>query len=457
MRPPTVLPTDYKNAFKDADIRGLYPTEVSEELAYLVARAFVDITGAKRVAVGRDMRLSSPQMAEAFCAGVVDAGATALDLGLISTPMLYYVSGKQKVHGVMVTASHNPKNYNGLKLVLPGAVPLTGKTGLNAIQKRVAKQHYLEPKKRGKVVTKAIVEDFYAYIQKKFTPPKQRSVKIVVDAGNGMGALLVPLLETYAQVTPLFTVLDGTFPNRDSNPTLKKSQRAIVAALKTGQYDIGVSFDGDADRVAIFDERGHYINAAHIGALLASQLLATTPQATFVHTVFTSRAYVDTIKEQGGKAVMAKVGHAFIKETMRKHDALFGCEHSAHFYFKDNFYTDSVVMVVLQLLQSVAVGKVLEQPFSKTIAPYTAYFQTEEVLVEVSDRAATLVAVAQWAEKQKATIRLNDGVAISTDGWWAHIKKSVTEDAVKFVVESKNKKMAEAKAREILAVVQTTR
>jgi len=231
----TSLPTDYKKAFKDADIRGLYPVEVSEELAYLVARAFVDSTGAKRVAVGRDMRLSSPGIARAFCAGVVDAGATAIDLGLISTPMLYYISGKQKVHGVMITASHNPKNYNGLKLVLPGAIPLTGKTGLNAILKQITKPHFKEPQKSGKLIQQDILQDFFTYIEKKFPRPKKRTVRMVVDAGNGMGALLIPLLEKYAVVTPLFTKLDGTFPNRDSNPTLKKSQRAIVAALKTGE------------------------------------------------------------------------------------------------------------------------------------------------------------------------------------------------------------------------------
>lgn len=450
------LPESYKKSFKDADIRGLYPTEINEELAYRVARAFVDITGAKKVVVGRDMRLSSPVIADAFCAGVVDAGAIAIDIGLISTPMLYYISGKQKLHGVMITASHNPKDYNGLKLVAPGAIPLTAKTGLNAIEKLVSKNKFTEPKRRGKVLEKSVADDFFAYLIKKNQPPKKRTVRVVVDAGNGMGSLLIPLLQRYAIVKPLFTKLDGTFPNRDSNPTLKKSQSAIVRELKTGKYDLGIAFDGDADRVAIFDEQGQYLNAAHVGSLLTSQLLVEKPGASFVYTVFTSRAYLETIKGLGGKAIRARVGHAFIKETMRRHEALFGCEHSAHFYFKDNYYTDSVIMVVLKLFQSVAVGKVLSQPLSKTIAPYTAFFQTEEVLIRVANRDATIEMLGEWGKKEGAKVKTFDGVALDFGDWWCHIKKSVTEDAVKFVVESKNKSLAERKMKTLRQLIKAS-
>jgi len=453
------LPADYKKAFKDADIRGLFGSEIDEVLAYKVAFTFVKLNKLKKVVVGRDMRVSSPKLAKAFWAGAIDAGADVTDLGLISTPMLYYVSGKEKKAGVMITASHNPKEYNGFKLVHREAVPLTGKTGLNDILRFVTDwdSQAKVAKKRGVVEKRNITKEFFAYIESKFPIPKKRTVHMVIDVGNGMGALLLPLLRKYAHVTALATKLDGTFPSRDSNPTLKKSQRAIVSALKTGKSDLGVSFDGDADRVAFFDERGQYLNAAHVGALLTSQMLVEYPKSSFVYTVFTSRAYLQTIKELGGKAVRARVGHAFIKETMRKHDALFGCEHSAHFYFKDNYYTDSVIMAVLEIIQSVAVGKALSQPLSKTIAPYTAYFQTEEVLVEVPDRDATIKAVAIWGKDQGALVLMFDGVSVEVGEWWCHVKKSVTEDAVKFVVESKDKKLALAKAKELHAFLQTCR
>lgn len=448
------LPLDYKKAFKDADIRGLYGSEIDEVVAYRVGFAFIKLYQLKRVVVGRDMRVSSPKLAKAFSQGVTEAGATVIDIGQISTPILYYVSGKERMSGVVVTASHNPKEYNGLKLVFPGAVPLTGKTGLNEILRFVTSWQDIKiAKKSGTVEKRDVKADFFGYMQKKFPVPKQRTVKVVVDTGNGMGALLVPLLRKYAQVTPLFAKLDGTFPNRDSNPTLKKSQRAIVAELKTGKYDLGISFDGDADRVAIFDERGRYLNAAHVGALLASQILTDTPKTSFVYTVFTSRAYLTTIKELGGKAVRARVGHAFIKETMRKHEAIFGCEHSAHFYFKDNYYTDSVVMAVLQIIQSVAVGKALGQPFSQTITPYTAYFQTEEVLVAVKDRDQALQAVKVWGEQQQAQVTTFDGVTLDFGEWWCVVKKSVTEDALKYVVESKNKALANRQAKELQALL----
>lgn len=450
------LPPNYKKAFKDADIRGVYGSEIDEVVVYKVAVAFVKLNKLKKVVVGRDMRVSSPKLAKAFCQGVIEAGATAIDVGLISTPMLYYVSGKEKLPGVMITASHNPKEYNGLKLVFSRAIPVTGKSGLDDILDFVTDwPEVFLIKKPGEKIKRDIKNDFFAHLEKKFPTPKKRTVRVVVDAGNGMGSLLVPLLKKYAVVTPLFTKLDGTFPNRDSNPTLKKSQQAIVSELKTGQHDLGISFDGDADRVAIFDEWGQYLNAAHVGALLTSQMLVEYPKASFVYTVFTSRAYLQTIKELGGKAVRARVGHAFIKDTMRKHDALFGCEHSAHFYFKDNYYTDSVVMAVLQIIESVAVGKVLSQPLSKTIAPYTAFFQTEEVLVEVKNRDATIKAVATWGKGQGALVKMFDGVSVDAGEWWGHVKKSVTEDAVKFVVESKNKKLASVKAKELQAFLQT--
>jgi phosphomannomutase len=437
------FPLNYLHSFKDADIRGRYGNEINESLVYAIARGFVEETQAKKVVIGRDMRLSSPALSEAFISGVIDAGALVVDIGLVTTPMLYFVSGKKNLHGAMITASHNPKQYNGVKLVLPGAVPLTMKTGLRAIQNKVKKNTFFSSKRRGRVQKSDVIEDFFSFIKKQNRPPKQKTVKVVVDAGNGMGSLLIPLLEQYAIVTPIFTEMDGNFPNRDSNPTLKKSQRAIIQTLKKGTHDFGVSFDGDADRVAFFDERGNYINAAHIGALLADTLLISHPKSSFIYTILTSRSYLETVQNRGGKPIRARVGHAFIKESMKKNDAVFGCEHSAHFYFKQAFYADSVMLPVLSLISACEEQKKYERSFSDIITPYIGYFQTEELLVIVSDKDTALQKVADWGKSIDAKISIFDGVSIDGGDWWAAVKKSVTEDAIKFVVESKSKKTAQ--------------
>jgi phosphomannomutase len=443
------FPINFLHSFKDADIRGRYGDEINESLTYAIARAFVEVAQTKKVIVGRDMRLSSPALANAFIAGVVDAGAVAIDVGLVTTPMMYFLSGKKKLPGAMITASHNPKQYNGIKLVFSGAVPLTTKNGLRTIQNKVKKNVFSIPKRPGKIQQIEIAQDFFSFIKKKYHPPRQKTVKVAVDIGNGMGALLVPLLEQYAIVTPIFYEMDGNFPNRDSNPTLKKSQRAITEILKKGEYDFGIAFDGDADRVAVFDEKGNYINAAHVGAFLADTMLVSHSKSSFIYTILTSRIYKETVINGGGKAVRARVGHAFIKESMRKNNALFGCEHSAHFYFKQTFYADSVTIPVLLLINACASQKKNNRFFSDIISPYLSYFQTEEILVVVNDKDAALQKITDWGKSMDARISQFDGVSIDNGEWWAAIKKSVTEDAIKFVVESKNKKTAQQMQRYI--------
>lgn len=446
------LPKEYAKAFKDADIRGVYPTEINETVAYRVARAFVEECGWKQVLVARDMRTSSPTLRSAFIAGVRDAGATAIDIGIIDTPGLYYAAGSLDLPGVVITASHNPAEYNGLKLVAPGAIPLTNKTGLTAIKKRIEANQFPTPKKRGQLKKQSVTKDYLSYIGKRSTFKPERPLKVVVDAGNGTaGPLVEKLCRTLpVEITPLFFELDGTFPNRASNPTLAKNQAAIKAAIKQGDYDFGVAFDGDADRVAFFDERGNYINSAFIGALITEHVLQSQPHTSFVYTVFTSKAYEETIRENGGKAIKARVGHAFIKELMRKKDAVFGCEHSAHFYFKDNYYTDSGILTFLFVAAAFAKQLPTGQQFSQYIKPFAKYFQTEEVLVPVKDKDKALQEIAAHYEtKNPESITHFDGVTIRFTDYWFVVKKSVTEDALKFVVESPKKTEAKQRQKEI--------
>jgi len=447
------LPNAYKKAFKDADIRGVYPTEINEVVAYRIARAFVEEFGWNEVIVARDMRVSSPSLRKAFVAGIRDAGATAIDIGIIDTPGLYFASGSLDLPGVVITASHNPAEYNGLKLVSPGAIPLTGKTGLTAILKRIEMNASRTIIERGALKKQSMMRKYVSYIKQKTKFVTKRRLRVVIDAGNGTAGPLIKELcaNLPIEITPLFFELDGTFPNRESNPTLAKNQTEIKRTLKAGTYDFGVAFDGDADRVAFFDEKGNYINSAFIGALIAEHLLERFPKSTHIYTVFTSRAYEEAIKKSGGKAIRARVGHAFIKEVMRKQDALFGCEHSAHFYFKDNYYTDSGILAFLFVAAAMAEKIGAEKKFSEFIKPFSTYFQTEEVLVEVKDKELALQEIAsRYESKHPESITYFDGVTIHFPEYWFVIKKSVTEDALKFVVESPKKQIAYTVQKEIL-------
>lgn len=448
------IPDSFATAFKDADIRGVYPTEIDEVVAYRVARAFVELFSLHTVIVARDMRLSSPALQNAFVAGVRDSGADVMDIGAVDTPALYYASGTYNLPGVVITASHNPRQYNGLKLVCAGAVPLTNKTGLADIRKSIGRNQFAPVHSRGTLKKKSIHKAYAQYIKNSVSVRAPRPLRVVVDAGNGMAATLQASLSsgTAIEVTPLFFELDGTFPNRNSNPTLAKNQRAIKAELKAGNYDFGVAFDGDADRVAFFDERGNYLNSAVIGALIAEKLLTDYPASKHVYTVFTSKTYEETIKARGGTAIKARVGHAFIKEVMRKKDAVFGCEHSAHFYFKDNFYTDSGILAFLYVAAAYADAiTIAPLPFSKFIQPFCCYYQTEEVLVKVKDKKATLAAIAShYTDQSGFQVTKYDGVTVRTANYWFVVKASVTEDALKFVVESPKKKVAVDTQKELL-------
>lgn len=450
------MTADYHRAFKDADIRGIYPKEIDEEVAYFIARAFVDELGAKKVLVARDMRLSSPVLYEAFVRGVNDAGASVIDLGLVHTPLMYFASGTLKLPGVMITASHSPRQYNGFKLVYPEAIPLTEKHGLARIRHRVDKGIYNEPKKRGTVIYKDVRPEYQKFIFKTFKPERWQGIHLAVDVGNGMGSVMMPILQAKAPITCdcQFMELDGTFPNRGSDPTLLKNQMPLRRTLKALPYDFGVAFDGDGDRVAFLDEGGKYINSAIIGALISERLLRKRPLSKIVYTNLTSRIFEESIRAAKGKPVIARVGHAFIKEVMRKKEALFGAEHSGHFYYQDYFYTDSVSLTLLHVLDAYAEAK--GKSFSQMISSYQKYHQTEDVIVEVSDPVLAMRATETYIESlhPKTTTHF-DGVAVDFGDVWGSVKISVTEYALKMMFESTHKSTAEEMQRKVVKFVQS--
>lgn len=452
------LQADYRRAFKDADIRGIYPTEIDEELVYFVARAFVEEFQYTKLVVARDMRLSTPKLHEAFLKGATDSGASVVDIGMVHSPALYYASGTMNLPGVMITASHSPKEYNGLKLVHAQAIPLTEQSGLGKLRRRIEKGKFVDGKKPGKVTKKDILKGYQSFVLKGYNKKKLAGLKIAADAGNGMAGVLLPLLQEKLPMKfdVMFPKLDGSFPNRGSDPTLLKHQKPLRERLKQQKYDFGVAFDGDSDRIAFLDEKGSYINSAVMGALIAERMLLAKPKAKIGYTILTSRSYEEAIKNAGGKPVPAKVGHAFIKETMRKKDVLFACEHSGHFYFKDYFFTDSVTFTLLAVFDAYSKAKAAGQSFSEMMKPYLKYQQTEDVIVMVKDKRLALDKTEVYLNSLKPNkLKKFDGLVVDFGDVWGAVKPSVTEYALKIMFESAIRKDAQAMQDKLVEYVKS--
>lgn len=454
------LTADYKRAFKDADIRAIYPTEIDEELVYFIARAFVEEFGYKKVLVARDMRLSSPTFHEAFLKGVTDSGASVIDIGLVHSPALYFASGSMNLPGVMITASHSPKEYNGLKLVHAGAIPLTEKYGLGKIRRRIEQGKFVADAKPGKVTKKDVLKAYERFVFKGFKAKvlADTKIKIAADAGNGMAAVLLPILQSKLPITldSMFVKLDGRFPNRGSDPTLFEHQEPLRKRLGQRRYDFGIAFDGDSDRIAFLDEKGNYINSAVMGALIAERLLKKHPKAKIGYTGLTSRSYEEAIRRAGGKPVIMKVGHAFLKEAMRKQDVLFACEHSGHFYFKDYFYTDSVTLTLLAVLESYAEAKAAGKTFGEMMAPYLVYEQTEDTVVMVKNKEVALKKTEEYLKSlAPQSLRKFDGFLVDFGEVWGMVKPSVTEYALKMMFESTKKQEALKMQKKVVQFVKS--
>jgi phosphomannomutase len=452
------LQADYIRAFKVTDIRGIYPTEIDEELVYFIARAFVEEFKYKKILVARDMRLSTPKLHEAFLKGAIDSGVDIIDIGQVDTPALYYASGTMDLPGVMITASHSPKEYNGLKLVHAQAIPLTRLHGLTAIRRRIEKGKFIDGDKPGKVVKKNILKGYQRFILKGYNSKKLKGISIVADLGNGMASVLLPLLQEKLSMKfeVMFPKLDGSFPNRGSDPTIKSHQRPLRKRLKEGQYDFGIAFDGDADRIAFLDEKGNYINSAVMAALIAEQLQMKRPGAKIGVTPLTSRSFEEAVLKAGGKPVLMRVGHAFIKESMRKKDVLFAAEHSGHFYFKDNFYTDSVVLTLLAVLDIYTEFKAKGVTFGEMMKPHIKYQQTEDEIVMVKDMNFALAKTEEFLKKMKPKrLQKFDGLMVGFDGVWGVVKPSVTEYALNLMFEAPKKKDAEEMQAKLVKYIES--
>src|SRR5450755_4749673 len=342
--------------FKSYDIRGIYPSELNEQAAELIGRAFVQFLGCKAVAVGRDMRASSESLFEAFARGVTAAGADVVDLGLTSTDELYFAVGKYGYPaGVMITASHNPKEYNGFKLCRENAIALSAETGVYAIRNLVVAGRFTDAARAGRITSRDVLPNFTDHCLSFIDRDAIKPLKIVIDCGNGMGGLIVPAIFKHlpVEVIPLYFDLDGTFPNHPASPIEPENMQDVQRAVREHGADLGAAFDGDADRVFITDEQGELVGGDMVTALVAEMLLRKHSGSAILYNLICSRSVPEIISARGGRPIRTRVGHSIIKAVMREQDAIFGGEHSGHFYFRDHYFADSgliALLVVLELL-----------------------------------------------------------------------------------------------------------
>lgn len=440
--------------FKSYDVRGIYPSELNDDIAYGIGRCFASLLGAKRVVVGRDMRPSGEKLYEAFARGVTEAGADVTYIGMVSTDALYFAVGKYGFDGgVMITASHNPAQYNGMKFTRELAKAMSLETGLAQIRDQLIRGN-LPPKaaKPGKIDERDILDDFAEHCLSFIDRTKIKPFKIAIDAGNGMAGETVPHVfkRLPCEVIPLYFELDGTFPNHPASPIEPENMADLQAAVKKHHCDLGVAFDGDADRMFIVDEKGDLVDGSTVTALVALNTLKKNPGSRILYNLISSRSVPELIAKAGGIPIRSKVGHSIIKKVMADEDIRFGGEHSGHFYFKDNWYADSGMIALMQCLELFSeAGK----PVSDVIAPIDTRFRSGEINSTVKDIPAKLQELQDHFKD--AQIDYLDGVTISYPNWWMNIRPSNTEPLLRLNVEGDTLALMEQHRDEALALIRS--
>jgi phosphomannomutase len=436
--------------FKAYDVRGVYPDEIDEPVAKAIGNAFVQFTDAPTVVVGYDMRPSSVPLSRAFIEGATLAGADVVDVGLASTDLVYFAAGSLDSPAAMFTASHNPAQYNGIKMCRAGAAPIGEATGLAQIKEAAGDGLLERAEEMGRVRQQDLLAEFAAHVRSFADPGVLRPLKVVADTANGMGGLVVPAVFDGLpySLTVLYPELDGTFPNHPADPiqaeNLVDLQRAVVEA----GADIGLAFDGDADRVFLVDDQGVPVSGSTTTAIVAKSMLERSGGGTVVHNLICSKAVPEVIREYGGEPVRTRVGHSFIKQVMAETDAIFGGEHSAHYYFRDNWRADSgsiAAMVVLEALSKAGV------PLSELRKPFERYAASGEVNTRVRDPLAVIDKVAT-KYSDVAQDRL-DGLTVDLGDWWFNLRPSNTEPLLRLNLEAADREACDAHTEEVLALI----
>lgn len=442
--------------FKAYDIRGVYPEELDEKAAYLIGKAFVTFLKCKDVIVGRDMRLSSPALALSFIEGVRDMGADAIDIGEVCTDATYFASGFLDKPAVMFTASHNPPHYNGLKFSKTGAVPVNQDTGLQAMEKIIESGKFKAvSKKKGRIIEKDVLLRYVRHVHSFVDVKKLKKMTIAVDAGNGMAGKIIPLVyrKLPQKIVPLFFELDGRFPNHLADPSKTENLVWLQNAVRKNKCNFGMAFDGDADRIFFVDELGDTVHSSLITALISKVMLEKHPKGSIVYNLVVSHVVPETVEKNGGKAIMERVGHSFIKDTMRKKNAVFGGEHSAHYYFKDNYFADSGIIASIILCEYLSKDI---RPLSKILDEFRTYAMQEETSVNVADKDKKIEQIKAFYSKQKPRkIMELDGLTVEFGDWWFNVRPSNTEPLLRLNMEATSEKLLTQKKKEILALLTT--
>ena len=442
--------------FKAYDVRGLYPSEINEDAARLIGRGFVAYLGAKRIAVSRDMRLSSPAVAAAFIDGARAQGADVVDYGMMGTDMLYFAVARDGHDGgAQITASHNPKEYNGIKLVRKEAFPLSGDAGIGDIRDMIASDALPpEAARPGGLSQSDVVQDYVEHVLSFIDTSLVEPFKVVLDAGNGIAGMVAPKLfeRLPVTVTALCFEVDGTFPNHEANPLIEENRRDIVERVKQEQADVGIAWDGDADRCFFIDGSGEFIAGDFITALLAEAFLIRHPGAKIVYDVRASYAVKDTVAKYGGTALMNRVGHAFFKRRMREEGAIFGGEVTGHYYFRDNFYADNGFIPALLILELMSrkrqtLGELLEPLREK-------YHISGEINTRVSDMKAVQEKLDGLAARYtNGRVYTLDGVSAEFADWHFNVRPSNTEPMLRLNLEAATAALMEEKRDEVLGFI----
>ena len=451
-----------QNLIKAYDVRGIVPTDLDENICYLIGQAFVVALklrkadgGCGQVVIAHDMRPSGPALVKSFAQGVTEQGVDVLHMGLASTDGLYFATGFLNIAGAMFTASHNPAEYNGIKLAKAGAAPVGQDSGLKEITQLVLNGIAKYSGPVGTESSKDLNSEYVKYLHSLVELKAARKLKVVIDAGNGMGGFSVPKVfeNSNFEIVPMYFELDGTFPNHEANPIEPANLVDLQKRVLAEKADLGIAFDGDADRAFFVDEKGQSISPSAITALIAKRELKREPGSTIIHNLITSKSVAEVVKENGGTARKTRVGHSFIKQVMKDTNAIFGGEHSGHFYFRDFWFADSGMLAALHVLA--ALGETKDgTTFSSLIKEFDRYVASGEINTRVKDVSETSKKVKDhFAVAKDVQIEELDGLTFSGDTWWVNVRPSNTEPLLRLNAEAKEHATMEKVRDEVLAII----
>jgi phosphomannomutase len=447
---------EFANIFKAYDIRGLVDVEIDVDFTFATGVAFARFLQVERepgtIVIGQDMRPSSSPLSDAFSAGVNSQGMDVIRIGLASTDMLYFASGKLGLPGAMFTASHNPAEYNGIKLCLSGARPIGKESGLITIENFVRDGSPIALRNVGVEKQRNMLEEYVDYLLSLVEVKNIRPLKIIVDAGNGMAGHTAPAIfeRLNCEVIPMYFELDGTFPNHEANPLDEKTLTDLKQAMENQNADLGLAFDGDADRCFLVDERGVAVNPSALTSLIAHRELKKHPGSTIIYNLISSRAVQEVINENGGVGLRSRVGHSYIKQMMADSGAIFGGEHSGHFYFKDFWRADSGALAALHAIAALGES---EMTMSQLLAPYNRYVVSGEINSKVADtKVATDLVEDAYSAGQVSTDHL-DGLTVNGDTWWFNLRPSNTEPVLRLNVEASTQAQMETVRDAVLSLI----